>query len=43
MLDVYESTGGNLVAVMDVPRESTDRYGILDVVSDDGRLAQRRR
>ena len=40
MLEVYASTGGNLVAVMDVPRESTGRYGILDVVSDDGRLAK---
>jgi len=39
MVDVHEETGGNVVAVMDVPREHTDRYGILDVESDDGRLA----
>ncbi len=39
MIDVYEETGGNVVAVMDVPREHTSRYGILDVESDDGRLA----
>ncbi|MEZ5648613.1 MAG: UTP--glucose-1-phosphate uridylyltransferase GalU [Alphaproteobacteria bacterium] len=40
MTDVWGKTGGNLVAVMDVPREHTNRYGILDVASDDGRLAQ---
>ncbi len=42
MVEAYEEVGGNLVAVMDVPREHTDRYGILDVVSDDGRLAKAR-
>lgn len=40
MVDVYSGIGGNLVAVMDVPREETARYGILDVVRDDGRLAE---
>jgi UTP--glucose-1-phosphate uridylyltransferase len=39
LLDVYAETGGNVVAVMDVPREHTNRYGILDVAEDDGRLA----
>jgi UTP--glucose-1-phosphate uridylyltransferase len=28
-----------VVAVMDVPREHTNRYGILDLESDDGKLA----
>ena len=40
MVEVHRSTGGNVVAVMDVPREHTDRYGILDVGDDDGRLAE---
>jgi UTP--glucose-1-phosphate uridylyltransferase len=40
MTEVYGRVGGNLVAVMDVPREQTGRYGILDVVQDDGRLAE---
>ena len=40
MVDAYGEIGGNLVAVMDVPREQTDRYGILDVTEDDGRLAR---
>jgi UTP--glucose-1-phosphate uridylyltransferase len=39
MVEVYEETGGNVVAVMDVPREQTHRYGVLDVGADDGRLA----
>ena len=42
VIDAYTEVGGNLAAVMDVPREHTDRYGILDVVADDGRLAQAR-
>ena len=40
MADVAEETGGNVVAVMDVPREHTSRYGILDVGHDDGWLAE---
>jgi UTP--glucose-1-phosphate uridylyltransferase len=40
MVDVHEKTGGNVVAVMDVPREHTNRYGILDVGADDGKLAE---
>jgi UTP--glucose-1-phosphate uridylyltransferase len=40
LIDVYTQTGGNVVAVMDVPREHTNRYGILDVAADDGRLAE---
>lgn len=40
MMAAYEEVGGNIVAVEDVPREMTDRYGILDVASDDGRLAE---
>jgi len=40
MVDAYNVVGGNVVGVMDVPREMTNRYGILDVVEDDGRLAR---
>ena len=40
MVDAYNEVGGNIAAVEDVPREHTNRYGILDVVSDDGRLAR---
>jgi len=37
---VHDEVGGNVVAVMDVPREHTQRYGVLDVGTDDGRLAE---
>jgi UTP--glucose-1-phosphate uridylyltransferase len=40
MVGVHGRVGGNLVAAMDVPREHTGRYGILDVVREDGRLAE---
>jgi UTP--glucose-1-phosphate uridylyltransferase len=42
MIDAYEETGGNLVAVIEVPREETRRYGVLDVVADDGILVRAR-
>jgi UTP--glucose-1-phosphate uridylyltransferase len=40
MVEAYNEVGGNLVAVEDVPREQTRRYGILDVVEDDGNLVR---
>ncbi|MDG2034792.1 MAG: UTP--glucose-1-phosphate uridylyltransferase GalU [Rhodospirillales bacterium] len=40
MIDAYQDVGGNVVAVEDVPRENTDQYGILDVITDDGYLAR---
>ena len=39
LIEVHDATGGNVVAVADVPRAQTGRYGILDIDSDDGRLA----
>lgn len=42
MMEAYAEVGGNVVAVEDVPRERTNRYGILDVIKDDGRLASAR-
>jgi UTP--glucose-1-phosphate uridylyltransferase len=40
LADVYARTGGNVVAVVEVPREHTDRYGILKTGTDDGRLVE---
>ncbi len=40
MADVYAETGGNLVGVMDVPREHTDRYGILEPGATRDRLVE---
>ena len=31
LADVYRDTGGNVVAVTEVPREQTNRYGILKI------------
>ena len=38
MVDAYK--GGNMVAVMDVPREQTGSYGIVTPGADDGRIVQ---
>ncbi len=38
MISAYAERGGNLVAVMEVPREETGRYGIVDIERDEGRL-----
>ncbi len=40
MADVYAETGGNVVAVEEVPREHTNRYGILKTGHDDGRKVE---
>lgn len=40
MVDAHQELGGSLVLVEDVPRAFTNRYGILDVESDDGRLVK---
>ncbi|MEJ0019559.1 MAG: UTP--glucose-1-phosphate uridylyltransferase GalU [Acetobacteraceae bacterium] len=40
LADVYRDTGGNVVAVTEVPPEHTNRYGILRTGRDDGRLVE---
>jgi UTP--glucose-1-phosphate uridylyltransferase len=40
LVEGYYETGGNVVAITEVPREQTDRYGILKVGHDDGRLVE---
>jgi len=40
MVDAYAATGGNIVTVVEVPREHTGRYGVLDIVEDKGRLVR---
>ncbi|MGE5537195.1 MAG: UTP--glucose-1-phosphate uridylyltransferase GalU [Gemmatimonas sp.] len=39
LVDVHTEKGGNVVAVENVPRDQVNRYGVLDIASDDGRLA----
>jgi UTP--glucose-1-phosphate uridylyltransferase len=38
LADAYAETGGNVVAIEEVPRERVNRYGVLDVAEDRGRL-----
>ena len=40
LADAYEATGGSVVAVTEVPHEHTNRYGILRIGADDGRLVE---
>ena len=40
LADAHAETGGNVVAVVEVPREHTNRYGILKTGADDGRLVE---
>jgi UTP--glucose-1-phosphate uridylyltransferase len=40
MVEAYAETGGNLVAVTEVPREHTGRYGVLEVGEERGRLVE---
>ncbi|MBU0859854.1 MAG: UTP--glucose-1-phosphate uridylyltransferase [Alphaproteobacteria bacterium] len=37
MIETYNETGGNIVAVMDVPRADTAKYGVLDIDKDNGK------
>lgn len=36
MINAYNEYGGNIVAVKEVPRAETSKYGILDIGEDDG-------
>lgn len=40
LADAYYQTGGSVVAVTEVPREHTNRYGILKTGADDGKLVE---
>lgn len=42
MVEAYNEVGGNVIAVEDVDRDKTNRYGILDVIEDNGRLVSAR-
>jgi UTP--glucose-1-phosphate uridylyltransferase len=40
LADAYHQTGGNVVAVSEVPREQTNRYGILRIGKEDGNMVE---
>jgi UTP--glucose-1-phosphate uridylyltransferase len=42
VMDAYAQTGGNVAAVMSVPRAHTGRYGVLDVAQQRGNLVRAR-
>lgn len=42
MVDLQAETKGNVVSVMEVPKDHTNRYGILDIGADDGRTVEAR-
>lgn len=40
MVDLHKETQGNVVSVMEVPEDHTNRYGILEIGDDDGRMVE---
>lgn len=40
MVEAYEETGGNMVAAMEVPKERTSAYGVLDVSEERGQIVK---
>jgi UTP--glucose-1-phosphate uridylyltransferase len=40
MVEAHAEVGGNMVAVMDVPRAQTSRYGVLDIGRERGKLVE---
>jgi UTP--glucose-1-phosphate uridylyltransferase len=40
LAEAYLETGGSVVAVVEVPHDQTNRYGILKTGADDGRLVE---
>jgi UTP--glucose-1-phosphate uridylyltransferase len=40
MVEAYDETKASIVAVVEVPKEHTSRYGILDIERDEGRLVK---
>lgn len=42
MTDAHAKVGGSIVAVMEVPRDQTNRYGVLDIGTEKGKLVSAR-
>jgi UTP--glucose-1-phosphate uridylyltransferase len=40
LVEAYERVGGNVVAALEVPDSETDKYGVIDPGSSDGRLTE---
>lgn len=42
MVDAHAKVGGSIVATMEVPRDQTNRYGVLDIGAEKGKLVSAR-
>lgn len=40
MIDVYNQKGGNVIAVKDVPKSETNKYGIVDIGKEEGNVTE---
>ena len=40
LVDAHRKTGGSVISVVEVPREQTNRYGIVAIAKDDGKMAE---
>ncbi len=40
IIEVHRQTGGNVVSVVEVPRQETTNYGVIEIGADDGRLVE---
>jgi UTP--glucose-1-phosphate uridylyltransferase len=40
MVEAYEQVGGNLISVLEVPREEVSNYGVIDPGASDGMLTE---
>ena len=40
MVEAYEERGGNLISVLEVPREEVSSYGVIDPGAESGRLTE---
>lgn len=40
MVDTYNNKGGNVIAVKNVPKEDTNKYGIVDIGKEDGNVTE---
>lgn len=40
MIDLYNDHGGNVLALTEVPREDTNKYGIVATVNDNGKICE---
>ena len=40
MVETYNKTGGNVIAVKEVPKEETNKYGIVDIGKEEGNITE---